>query len=685
MQIHNSALSAWVLCALALGCDDDVQVTSTPTDASTMGDAVTDGALGDIQAPDADDPGDAAIDMGPDGAPQCVPVDETCDGVDQDCDGAADEDLALSCWRGEEALRGVGRCADGQEVCRSGAFQRCEGEIGPVDELCNGVDDDCDGVTDEVTRPCAIGPPESEGVGVCVPGAEACTGGVWSGECVDGVGPSDDVCNGIDDDCDGMPDEGLADCDDVDADDDGVLDGADNCPEVFNVDQVDTDDDGAGNACDDDDDGDGALDDDDCGVIDPLRFPGADERCNAVDDDCDGSVDEALTQRCYDGPEGTDGVGACAAGEQVCDGGAWAACVGARLPGAEVCDGVDGDCDGVLEEGLDAGWPDEDDDGFGAQVAPTCPRDVGQADNPLDCDDAVGEVNPDAMDTPDSGYLDANCDGVDGRRDALIFVHPDADDALADGTTAAPFGTIEAALAVADPADQGLALAVGDHPAPVRLVDGVHLYGGYGEDWVRGEVGDTRLLSGGGADDIVAVFAEDIAEPTRLDHLIVESADATTPGASSYAVWARNAPGLRLRDVQLRAGEGADGQPGAMGLVGEDGLAGANGGSCGGEAGLGAASACGVTGGDGGRGGPRDTRGEAGQPEGCGGGGGRDGGIAAGDDGGNGCSPDQVGAVGDDGQPGGAGRVIAGWFVPGAGSDGALGSAGLPGGGGGGG
>jgi len=82
-------------------------------------------------------------------------------------------------------------------------------------ETCNGEDDDCDGATDEgadgeaLTRRCWGGEEGTEYVGACRAGTETCIGGDWTGECEDEVRPAAEACNGLDDDCDGETDEGL--------------------------------------------------------------------------------------------------------------------------------------------------------------------------------------------------------------------------------------------------------------------------------------------------------------------------------------------------------------------------------------------------------------------------------------------------------------------------------------------
>ena len=84
------------------------------------------------------------------------------------------------------------------------------------------------------------------------------------------------------------------------------------------------------------------------------------ETCNAIDDDCDGKVDEDSTATCY--PEGVAGCsngscsGSCALGKRACTGGKLGACMGATTPRDEQCTGtgsetaIDEDCDGKVDE-----------------------------------------------------------------------------------------------------------------------------------------------------------------------------------------------------------------------------------------------------------------------------------------------------------------------------------------------
>lgn len=153
----------------------------------------------------------------------------------------------------------------------------------------------------------------------------------------------------------------------ADNDDDGVPDAEDNCPAVGNPDQANTDDDAQGDACDADDDNDGTLDTDeaDCGS-NPLNAASTCEVCDGADNDLDSAVDEGFTDTdgdsqadCVDADDDNDGTSD--TDETIC--GSNPLNAGSTC---EVCDGLDND----LNEGIDEGFPDNDDDGLADCVDP---------------------------------------------------------------------------------------------------------------------------------------------------------------------------------------------------------------------------------------------------------------------------------------------------------------------------
>jgi hypothetical protein len=235
------------------------------------------------------------------------PDTELCDGagLDEDCDGSADEEGCL-CPEGVSRPCGtsdVGECRLGAETCVRGAFAECEGAVEPIDELCNGLDDDCDGSIDEgVSRECAT---------ACGRGVESCEGAAFTGICT-APAPGPETCNGLDDDCDGSVDESLSRA----------------CSSVCG---------GGTETCVG-----GAFTG--CTAPSPTT-----EVCNGRDDDCDGRVDESdpsLGTAC-----GGGGV-SCSTGTLVCSGGALVCSPGTPAG--------DRDRDGIAD-GAD---PDDDNDGI---------------------------------------------------------------------------------------------------------------------------------------------------------------------------------------------------------------------------------------------------------------------------------------------------------------------------------
>ena len=296
----------------------------------------------------------------------CIPPSEVCNGVDDDCDGGCDD--GFPCCRGSS-----GECAT---TCGSTGTRQCSesciwSSCAPPSEVCNGLDDDCDGGCDDGFD-CCMGAAD-----ICVTtcgsvGTKTCTDTCVWGSCA----PPDETCNGDDDDCDGVCDNGFSCCR-------GTTDsctttcgstGTKTCssacewgwcappPETCNG--VDDDCDGG---CDDGFDccmGDTESCVTSCGTVGTKTCSSSctwgaceapDEICNGVDDDCDGVCDNGFECCRGDGESCTTSCGS--TGSRMCSSSCiWGSCV----PPSEVCNGVDDDCDGLCDDGWECCQADTD-------------------------------------------------------------------------------------------------------------------------------------------------------------------------------------------------------------------------------------------------------------------------------------------------------------------------------------
>ncbi len=364
---------------------------------------------------------------------------EVCDGVDNDCDGTIDVGATdPATWYTDGDGDGFGDPAAGVEVCTppSGTVADntdCDdgdASINPdADELCDGVDNDCDGTVDvdAVDESLWYGDVDGDGYGNAAAILSACTqpsGHIAdSSDCDDGdaaVNPgATEVCNGVDDDCDGTVDVGAADEATwyADADGDGFGELATSVSACTQP---------SGHVAD-------ASDCDDAAA---WIHPGADEYCNGDDDDCDGTVDVgALDEQDWYADADGDGFGdgsavvatACSqpagtvADSSDCDDGDASIHPGA----AESCDGVDEDCDGIVDDGApgSSDWYDDlDGDGYGdtSSAVWACSAPTGMITTGGDCDDSDATIHPGATEYCDG--VDTDCDGTDDPAGVVTFV-----------------------------------------------------------------------------------------------------------------------------------------------------------------------------------------------------------------------------------------------------------------------
>ena len=220
---------------------------------------------------------------------------ESCNGTDDNCDGSVDEETALdaSTWYADADGDDFGASESTLAACDQPSGYVADGtdcddtdaDVSPdATELCNGADDNCDGVTDESSAADASSwytdsDGDDYGSGAASLACSAPAGTVANDDDCDDTDASispagSEICDGEDNDCDGSADEGIAtstwyaDADDDDYGDPDVTTAACSAPTGY-----------VGN-------------DDDCDDDDASAYPGAAELDDVADNDCDGQFDE---------------------------------------------------------------------------------------------------------------------------------------------------------------------------------------------------------------------------------------------------------------------------------------------------------------------------------------------------------------------------------------------------------
>jgi hypothetical protein len=380
---------------------------------------------------------------------------EVCDGVDQDCDGVLDPIGSVRYPDADGDGFGDGTapstaCDPGEGWVEDGTdCDDTKASVHPhAAELCDAIDQDCNGAAKD-------GPPhrlyvdaDGDEFGNAAFGVDVCDDHVPAGYAEDDTDCDDtdstvhpwaaELCDGLDNNCDGQPEAGEAGTYYVDADNDLYGDptfGIEACEEVPGY----------------------SANDDDCDDLDPAINPGVSEVCDGNDDDCDGAIDDAdpdVVATTWYGDGDGDGYGDDAVAIVSCTdvpgasvtGGDCDDLEGSVHPGAsETCNDIDDDCDELVDDDDDSvlasSWYlDADGDFYGdAAVAITiCLTPEGYVGVATDCDDADAAIHPSADEYCDG--FDNDCDGAVDLKDpdsASARWYVDADsDGYGDGTVA---------------------------------------------------------------------------------------------------------------------------------------------------------------------------------------------------------------------------------------------------------
>lgn len=285
-------------------------------------------------------------------------------------------------------------------------------------------------------------------------------------------------------------------------------------------------------------------------------------------DDADDTVGPMARASCYAGPAGTEGVGACVAGERQCVDGRWSACLGSVTPAAESCNGVDDDCDGAVDDGMGTISC-----GLGActTTLPLCSRGAIAT-----CIAPVPLTSVDGC----SG-TDDDCDGrIDEDCTDCVWVSTTGSDATVDPRVrATPFRNVQTAIdwAAADASRPQrvclLAQACSTSSVfsgPVTMAEGVAVQGNYAPGGLMRCAGTPRT-------EIQTRDATGVLFPSSIAAGTTELSDVTvtpfTGASTSAAITVDGAFGAVIRGVLVQSsspvtnGYGIDVRAGADALI----------------------------------------------------------------------------------------------------------------------